>query len=263
MPIPEYVSPLGGTYITWVDGSGALRVLAFDATLRTIHSGEATVTAHPIDSGATISDHVRANPRRVSIEAEVTNTPILAPEGVTGSVSALDLSAGYRRLQSGALVSGGGGTQISGIPLIGPFTIGRTPVEVTPAEYAVGNEPAAAQVLQFPTTFDRIREVWDTLEALRINGVEVSIVCRTTQYLRAVILTVSGPEEPADSMVLAIEAQEILTASSETVSVDPPVRDLRARAPKAAGAAAGYSLDEAPARGSVLRAAVTSLGLGS
>lgn len=52
--------------------------LAFDVTIREVHSDEFTITVHPVETGTPISDHVFANPKIIEI-----------------SVGASDSSAGY------------------------------------------------------------------------------------------------------------------------------------------------------------------------
>jgi hypothetical protein len=53
--------------------------LEFDVVTSETHEGSSVLTEHAVESGAPISDHKRANPRRISIEAIVSNTPTGAP----------------------------------------------------------------------------------------------------------------------------------------------------------------------------------------
>lgn len=55
-----------------------LTFIELDATLSEIYRGDATVTDHPVEEGADITDHIRRQPERVDIEAQVSNYPILA-----------------------------------------------------------------------------------------------------------------------------------------------------------------------------------------
>lgn len=50
--------------------------LELDVVLAENPSGEAAVTDHPVEEGADISDHIRAKPRGVTIEAVISNTPM-------------------------------------------------------------------------------------------------------------------------------------------------------------------------------------------
>ena len=46
----------------------------FDAVFSTDHSANATVTQHPVQSGASISDHAYMEPDEVSVEIGMTDT---------------------------------------------------------------------------------------------------------------------------------------------------------------------------------------------
>lgn len=58
-------------------------LLAFDAVTSENHESTSTLTEHAVEEGSPLSDHKRINPRRLSIQAEVTNTP-LGPPPPTG-----------------------------------------------------------------------------------------------------------------------------------------------------------------------------------
>jgi len=54
-------------------------ILEFDAVTRENHNSESEVTTHTVETGEAIADHKRAMPRRIEIQAFVTNTPLDAP----------------------------------------------------------------------------------------------------------------------------------------------------------------------------------------
>ena len=71
--------------------------LQFDAVTSESHEATSVLTEHAVESGAPISDHKRANPERISIEALITNTPLDTPppsgygtSGITTSLSKED-----------------------------------------------------------------------------------------------------------------------------------------------------------------------------
>lgn len=73
----------------------ATKILEFDCVTRETHDGTAFLTEQAIERGAPIADHKRPEPRRLSIEAWVTNTPLEAPpatggRGVTPQTSIAD-----------------------------------------------------------------------------------------------------------------------------------------------------------------------------
>lgn len=75
--------------LTWTLEDGQEQTLTFDATVRDAHVSAALVTEHPVERASNISDHVRSELDRVSLEVVVSDTPIVAPtdhnDGVTGS----------------------------------------------------------------------------------------------------------------------------------------------------------------------------------
>ena len=50
--------------------------LAIDCTVTETHSATATVTEHPVESGANITDHIRPEPLQLSITGIVSDTPL-------------------------------------------------------------------------------------------------------------------------------------------------------------------------------------------
>jgi len=60
------------------DEGGEVPVLIeFDATLSEDHGQSVSVVSHPVEDGADITDHIRRLPETLSINAVVSNTPIL------------------------------------------------------------------------------------------------------------------------------------------------------------------------------------------
>ena len=51
-------------------------VMTFDLTAQELHDTDAMVTDHPIEDGGNISDHVQPEPRRLSLDVEMTATPL-------------------------------------------------------------------------------------------------------------------------------------------------------------------------------------------
>lgn len=60
-----------------------LGILQFDCSLSEVHTDEAEVTEHPVESGANIADHIRKLPATIEINGLVTDTPIAILASVT------------------------------------------------------------------------------------------------------------------------------------------------------------------------------------
>lgn len=238
LKVPAPLKTLPGTTVSYVDSGGVLRVIAFDATLEDNHEGTATVSKHPLDINAKVANHVRADPRIVTIQVEVTNTPCRPQDGGNGTEQPLSVSKAFRDFTRFAEASVSPGIFV---PLAGPV---GSQVTFTPAEMATNAQQADARVLKFTTEFDRVREVYEALDALRDAGEAVQVVTRLRTYQEAVIVRVGAPHGIADAITFSLAFEEIRRASSETIQVDPPVGEKRAEKTKAAGSQAQYAPPE-------------------
>jgi hypothetical protein len=81
--------------ITFKDGT----TLALDASLRQNHEQRNEVTEHPIETGAEVSDNIRAKPRTFTLEGVVSATPVVNP-GETPEANRH--VAAYHKLESAA-----------------------------------------------------------------------------------------------------------------------------------------------------------------
>lgn len=68
-----------GAYLLWDNGASSL---FFDVVTTETQSKSSTITEHPVETGADVTDHVRINLDRVTIEGFVSNTPVFAEAGV-------------------------------------------------------------------------------------------------------------------------------------------------------------------------------------
>ncbi len=162
-------------------------VLQFDAVTSESHEFVSELTEHAVETGAPISDHKREKPRRLTIEALVSNTPLDAPP-----------PSGY----------GASGVTAS--------------VAAEPAEGE--GQRARAQVVVFSATFDRMVDVLDTLDRLRVEGTFVTITTRVRTYDALQIVSVTAPREPGDgdTLRLTLECQEVRIAETRTIDTPAP-----------------------------------------
>lgn len=90
----ETVNETGGAFVS----SFSEHSLRFDAVTKEVHDMTSVVTEHAVEGAAAISDHKRPDPRRLSLEVTVTNTP-------TGDV----LPSGYEDFRPPTTVEGSAG----------------------------------------------------------------------------------------------------------------------------------------------------------
>ncbi len=98
--MPTILSKLS---IRWSDdGSDIERSIDIDCSINEGYEIAAEVTEHAVETGANISDHVRAKNETVTLEAFISNTPIETPQfgmdGATGAVAAASIVVGGRTI---------------------------------------------------------------------------------------------------------------------------------------------------------------------
>jgi hypothetical protein len=187
------------------DGLGPITIvtehsLGFDCITAETHEGTSVLTEHAVEDGSPIADHKRANPRKLTIEAIVTNTPLDAPP-----------PSGY-----GA----------SGITA----QIQASTVRIANPDGSNGTRNVKANVIQFSATFDRMVDVAATLSRLRLEATPVTITTRIRTYDALQVVSVTEPRkaEDGDSITFTIECQEVRIATSRTIDTPRP-REPRGR----------------------------------
>lgn len=110
-------------YIYYEDASGVDVAISFDATTRIRHGASALITEHPVEHGTNISDNMRPDNDRLTLDIIVSNTPVRtgafskavpAPTHMDGSVgnfqvASLFFSRSRRRLPGGPSLTVEGG----------------------------------------------------------------------------------------------------------------------------------------------------------
>lgn len=69
--------------------------IVLDVTEHESYEATAALSDHPVERGVNISDHVRANPDTITLEAMISNTPIVSPaDQPSGSVRPATITVG-------------------------------------------------------------------------------------------------------------------------------------------------------------------------
>jgi hypothetical protein len=225
--------------LLYTDKSGKLQTLDFDATLRELHTGTAQATEHPVESGADITDHVRPDRARLSADLFVTNTPIgKVAASLGGANIPLQLEGTTRVMTSSAKVSGGGSFPIR----VPGMRTAAAPISVTPAVREDKSYVVSGNVLQFPVRFDRVTDVWATLDGLRRSSSLVQVLSSLRTYDNMAISSLSTPVTVDDAVTIAVEFTEIFVAESQTIDAPLP-KEKRATKVKPQGPKATYELE--------------------
>lgn len=190
---------------------GSFPLLTFDLTLSEMHEGTSLVTTHAVETGGNIADHIIAEPATVSLVQYVTNTPlredIYRPKG--GKVESVELE--FPQWTPPVEPTPGSAFRLAGAAL---GAIGD----------AIFGAPAAprANLLLFPTLFDRVVEAHAQLEAMRLAGVLVTAITSSKVYNNMAIARASVSKSEAGGAEFQVDLTSVRLVSTATVAAPQP-----------------------------------------
>lgn len=219
--------------------SGVQAAIEFDATTAENVVLTAQVSEHPVEEGINISDHVRQNPTRLSMECVITNTPInivasglvglvttgisgngqVARKGAAGKIVGRDepllLTTKQRVDVKPAQISGGD------VPPFKPGLVGprRSDIKITNSVVAWDDETVTMQALQFNTPVDRVKATFAVLKAVKELGLEVQVDTYLQFYPHMVITEITAPRTGLDSIAFQLELVEFRRATVSTTTI--------------------------------------------
>lgn len=199
--------------LTWQDATGQTVDVQFDVISTDSYEAVMAITAHPVEKGAPVVDHAREEPKKLSIEGFVSNTPL--PSNLTDAERskmaalpvALDYSAGNKP-QGAPLLSPGGLMQALSKAIGGED---KLPATVT-AFRAVGEMP------------DRARDVFEKLETARTSRSLITASTRLHSVNNLLIdhISVARTVESSGGLPFQLGLTQVRIVSSETVSYPKP-----------------------------------------
>jgi hypothetical protein len=185
--------------IAWTGADGQTYNVSLDATLSQVHESANTVTEHPVESGANMSDHIRPDLDTLSLEGVISNTPVYLPADNIDGARETDVEV--EGVASGVRIP---------LPVIGSL-VGNIPTSPTPKGVVRGFEPA----------FDRIGACYAALLTLHNEGVLCRVVTHVRIYESMAIrrLGVTLSPETGHALPLSMEFVQIRIGSTEEVPV--------------------------------------------
>lgn len=234
------------SYLLPDDGSSL--IVGFDLTISESHEATAEVTEHPVEEGSKIADHVHLNPRTLSLEVYVTNTPSndLGGRGVRES-----LELQYPRYS----------------PPLAPtpgslFRAAKNAVGGLVDLLSGGQPPAKVTVLLFPEEFDRVQETHATLTDLWERKVTMTVVTSTKNYDSMVLTRVSLPRDHGGGASFNLDLKHITTVTTATVKAPQPA-EKRGAPGQNKGSQAGKPVSgkDAPKASSLALKGLQAIGL--
>lgn len=204
---------------SWSD-NGNLKQISFDATTSETHIISATVTEHPVETGGPLTDHVRENPFKITVEVVVSNTPIDLPSAADDS-----FTDGVKRQQQKVDLSLKPSQQITQLAQ-GPNS---------GAQSSATSPTAQATTYQFSSAFDRVRKIYEALQNLVGTATPITVQTSLALYDEMEIVTVSVPrsvEMGSSAMKMTVDLQQIRTVESQTVATPAPLAQPQRRGHK-------------------------------
>lgn len=185
--------------IAWTGADGQTYSVALDATLVQNHDATNTVTEHPVESGANMSDHIRPDLDTLSITGIISNTPLYLPPDHTDGAQETDVEV--EGVASGVRIP---------LPGIGAL-VGNIPITPTPKGVVRGFDPA----------FDRVGACYAALLKLRNEGVLCRVITHIRIYETMAIRRLGVAIDPATghTLPLSMEFVQIRIGSTEEIPV--------------------------------------------
>jgi hypothetical protein len=201
------MSPPRYTSIIW-DQGGQTYSIQIDATLSESHVFQNTVTDHPIEGGAAITDHSRPNPVRLGLTGMISNHPLVLPLDHIGN----EITESTRNVD------------VVVIPVVSataPFRAPDPRQDIAVSANITPGYSATAKVVEFTDTFDRARAVFDSLVAVRDAGTLVRVVTGLREYTSMVIesLTVPVDAGTGEALIFDIGFKQVILAVTQNVAI--------------------------------------------
>jgi hypothetical protein len=195
--------------------SGLPDVIVFDVIKAYSDNAQAIVTVHPVEVGSNPADHIRPEPRIITLTGFVTNTPI-SPVGGRGEVVQIDVAdfgiptweapfdytPGAVFREAGALI--GDAVGAIGDAIFGPPT------------------PPTVQVLAFNEPFNRILEMETLLDKVRTLGILSTIVTAERQFPSMALTSIEQRKLSPYAADFDLVFQTLTTVSTLTVDAPKP-----------------------------------------
>jgi hypothetical protein len=217
------------TLISW-PGESTTYYIRVDCTVSRTHVFANTVTDHPVERGANITDHVRPDPVRLNMVGVVSNAHIFLPANDRPGEQNVDDATGgysthyvniplYRKVTP--LLSAGIPAQVVQTSLgFRPLQPPAGPKGAVMTRYQPGTS-FGARVLSFNEEYDRARNVFEELRSLRDLGTLLRVETRLADYDDMVIESLTVPEsfEVGDALQFELTLKQVILAESRLVPV--------------------------------------------
>ncbi len=178
---------LSKLFIRWTPpGSQTEKTIDIDCSINEGYEVAADVAEHAVETGSNITDHVRVKNQTFSVEAYISNTPIVTPSfgmgSATGDVATTELNIGARSV-------------------------------------TVGGRTLTANTFQFSQPFNRVNACDQELQKLVRTGQRVTVFTGTRVMPNCVITRYKWDRnvETGNDLALTLEFSQLRLASTKQV----------------------------------------------
>lgn len=239
------------TTLFWTDDeSGELDSVQFDVTTSEEPTDTVSITEHPVEEGADITDHVRKEPELITVEGYITNTPHpgnIGPDDdhVWSTTNVTAGAIGPMKTDTIELDVASPGVQLSetgliqaGISALGSLVTGGANNQakvLRPGNHRT--DSVSAKVFSSPSGMNRARRAYDKLLYVQQQALLVTVVAEDREYFDMVIERLAKPRATGDGTAVKfqLDLHRIRIASSQTVESPQPAQP-RAAATRNLGA---------------------------
>lgn len=187
----------------------SIGTVVVDASVNEVHSLPATVTEHPVEQGADVTDHVRLQPLSLTIQGLITNNPIGKPNS---QADGIDFEQKTFEWEAAPLLTAG---------VLGAIVGGVTDL--------LGLDQREAEARGFTQPFNRVGDVFQEFERLQREAEVITITTPLATYDNMVIENVDAnmSAEAGGSLPFTLSARQVRIVSTQTVAAPPDPKDAR------------------------------------
>lgn len=195
-----------GAYIQWGGN-----FIFFDVITSESHSKSATITEHPVESGADVADHVRIALDEVTLEGFISNNPIANGSTKPNNLGTLTSSSATLGYEEDALA------QLPIPAVAGLVSSAFGPLTKVKREFSV-------VVLSPANPQDFVSNTMEILDGLRTNAVIVSVYCPNVTYESMLIQSIHMTRDSStgNGANFSVSLKQIRIVESSSTSAPVP-----------------------------------------
>jgi len=211
--------------------TGQTETLEFDAVFTLSPEDPVTITEHPVEVGANITDHARDEPERLTIEAKVSCIP--HPKDADVRLSTLELTIKTRTtpgtktipldVAKPPITPSLDGLARAAIGAVSDSILGAPRATVI-AESQERSITGSAQAWQQTSPRNRVRDVYERLLGWKTKHLLITVQTTMREYFDMLIERVAAPQTVDDgkAVTFQLDLKRIRVAESETVQSPQP-----------------------------------------